>query len=132
MRTAGIWHTPRRLVAAIVQAGGRGHGVLLSVPRTAEGRDALAAHLACDPYLEVVVPLTLLRLDPIGRYLHRHRVAAWRVPDKLLHALVQILQVRYCAAPTLARALARLPSTSLGDGLVIGPVPDPRQLALLE
>jgi hypothetical protein len=132
MRTAGIWHTRRSLVAVIVQPNGRGRGVLVTVPRTPEGRDALAAHLAADPYLEVVVPVTLLHVDPIGRHLRFHRVAAWRVPDKLLHAVVELLQVDYRAAPTLARALARLPSTALGDGLVQGPVPDPRQLELLD
>jgi len=130
VRSAGIWHTPKRLVVAIVEPSRRGRAVTLTVPRTTEGRDALAAHLAIDPYLEVVVPAQLLRFDDIGLHLYRHRIAAWCVPDHLLHGIVALLQVRYTAAPTLARALARLPSTPLGSGLTIGPVHDPRQLEI--
>ena len=129
MRSAGIWHTRKRLVVAIVKPGQR-RGITLSVPRTDDGRDALAGHLAADPYLEVVVPAQLLCFDDIGLHLYRHRVAAWRVPDELLHAIVALLQVRTTAAPTLARALAHLPSTPLGAGLTIGPAYDPRQLEI--
>jgi len=130
MRSAGIWYTRRSLVAAIIDSVMPGPGVLLSVPRTFEGRYALALHLAADPYLEVVAPLTLLRLDPIAQHLHTHHVAVWRVPDELLHAIIDLLQVRFCAATTLARVIARIPRTTL-DNFLLSPVPDPRQLDLV-
>lgn len=131
MLRAGLWPAARHLVVALQGPGPGRTRLHLRVARTLDGRNQLAAYLARERYLEVVLPEPLHRFDPIAEHLVLHRVRVWLVPGAVLDDLLALLDVRPSAHVTIASALARLPARPLLRGALreLAP-PDPRQLCL--
>lgn len=131
MLRAGIWPAARHLVVAL-HLPRPGRSLLhLRVARTLEGRDQLAAYLARERYLEVVVPEPLHRVDAAAEHLLLHGVRVWLVPGAVVEDLLVLIDAGPAAHVTIAAALARLPARPLLRGALRQiPAPDPRQLCL--
>lgn len=125
--SAGIWPTAKHYVVAV------GDDVILRAPRSTEGRLHLVDVLDKLPHLEVLVPAPLCRVDPVLDHLRFARIPVWLLPLDTAHAVATVLDVRFRAAHTLARAMARmLDQPALRLWLERPPpAPDPRQLRLL-
>jgi hypothetical protein len=103
----------------------------MRAPRTLEGREQLAAYLARERYLEVVVPEPLHRFDAVAEHLLLHGVRVWLVPGAVVEDVLALIDAGPTAQVTIAAALARLPARPLLRGALreLAP-PDPRQLCL--
>lgn len=110
MLRAGLWSTSRHLVVALQLPAPRPSRLHVRVPRTLEGREHLAAYLAREPYLEVVVPEPLHRFDPVADHLLLHRVRVFIAPCAVLDQLFALLRPGPRAYVTVAAAIARLPT----------------------
>lgn len=98
-----------------------------------EGWARLAHRLAAlDDDVHVLLPSPLQDVDPVVEHLLVAELAVWLVSPDLTEALAHLLGVRMKAAPTLARALARvLERPVLRNRIVVPRMPTLEQLDLL-
>ncbi len=126
----GIWSGSRGLVAALVDT--EGHRVALPVPHGDEERwdwlHRLQGEQGLD--LEIVLPESLGRTDPIGQLALAREMPLWLTPDGLIEA---IRGPAHLSGPATAAMLARLPACKTWRYQLhrVIALRDPRQLSLL-
>ena len=128
MKTAALGYTSQHILAAVDDT------LVARQPHTSEGWARLAQRLAAlDDDIHVLVPSSPLQdVDPIVEQLLLARVAVWVVSEDLSEALAYLLGVRMKAAPTLARAMARvLERPVLRNRIAVPRRPTLQQLDLL-
>lgn len=112
MRSAGLWPTPRHLVAVGLDERGRAARPLVAM-RTALARRAMLDFLASLPVVDLVLAETLLDADltpeSFADVLQAHDGTVWIAPAALAEAICVAAGQR--ASPgKLAAVLARLPA----------------------
>lgn len=109
MTTCGLWHTKRRLVAAVIGPDG-GPRRLIRSADTADARFGLLEYLAASE-TEIVAAEALARGDLLPQQAARRGLVVWTAGDGLVAALLRAAAIRDPARA--AALLARLPAIPL-------------------
>lgn len=113
MIRCGLWATPRRLLAAVMDEDGK-FETLLSAKRTEEGRWSLMAAIGPEP--ELVLTDAIARSDPIGGVALRCGVRVWTVPAALVEGVRQLADLTTRHPKLSAVLLARWPDAPVLRG----------------
>ncbi len=109
MASCGIWLSRARLVAVVVDDGGRAAPALFAATDD-EGRWALLEHLDGVHGLdcELVLPEDLLKADAISRLALERGHELWAAPQRLVEAIRRVAGLTTGSPARVAAMLARL------------------------
>jgi len=130
MSWCGLWHTPRRLVAVVVDRNGV-PAPPISVPRTDDARWAFVASLPCASFALVLTD-SLARDDAIATIAVRHGARVWIAPTSVVEGVREIVGLAGRHPKMSAALLARWPSVPVLRGYLrlAAPDVDQRQMRL--
>lgn len=131
MSPCGLWRTPRRLLAVVLDEHGRPRPPI-SVALTDDARWGLLVWLQSQGYHDVVLTDALARGDPIGPIALTLGVRLWVVPASVVEGVRQVTELTKRAPKHTAALLARWPGAPALRSYLRAAVPDldDRQLGL--
>jgi hypothetical protein len=118
----GLWNTPRRLVAVVVDRNGV-PAPPISVPRTDDARWAFVASLPTVSF-GLVLTDSLARDDTIARIAVRHGVRVWTAPASVVEGVRYLVGLAGRHPKISAAMLARWPSVPVLRGYLRLAAPD--------
>jgi hypothetical protein len=107
MSACGVWRTPRRLVAVVVNGDGAEASAPVTVPLTEDARWGFAVWLQSKGVVDVVTSDELARSDPIAETALRHGIHVWLAPAAIVEGVRQIAGLTQRPARYTAALLAR-------------------------
>ena len=131
MSPCGLWRTPRRLLAVVLDEHGHPRPPI-SVALTDDARWGLLVWLQSKGHREVVLTDALARGDPIGRIALTLGVRLWVVPASVVEGVRQATELTKRPPKHTAALLARWPGAPALRSYLRAAVPDldDRQLGL--
>lgn len=131
MSPCGLWRSPRRLLAVVLDEHGRPRPPI-SIALTDDARLGLLAWLQSKGLRNLVLTDALARGDPIGRMALALDIRLWVVPAQVVEDVRQATELNRRAPKYTAALLARWPGApALRSYLrTAGPDLDHRQLGL--
>lgn len=131
MSPCGLWRTPRRLLAVVLDEHGRSRPPI-SIARTDNARWGLLLWLQSKGHRDLVLTDALARGDPIGRMALAQGVRVWLVPTPVVEDVRQATELTTRPAKYTAALLARWPGAPALRSYLRPAVPDfdDRQLGL--
>lgn len=131
MSTCGLWRTPRRLLAVVLDERGRSRPPV-TAPMTDDARWGLLTWMQSQGCEDVVLTDQLARADPIARMALTLGVRFWVVPLPVVEGVRQLTELTGRAPKYTAALLARwLNAPALRSYLrLVEPNLDERQLTL--
>ncbi len=131
MSPCGLWRTPRRLLAVVLDEHGRQRPPI-SIALTDDARWGLLAWLQSKGHRDVVLTDALARSDPIGPIALTLGVRLWVVPASVVEGVRHATELTKRAPKHTAALLARWPAAPALRSYLRAAVPDldERQLGL--
>jgi hypothetical protein len=106
VNTCGVWRTPRRLVAVVVNGDGAEESPI-TVPLTEDARWGFAVWLQSQGVADLVTSDELARSDPIADTVLRHGIRVWLAPTGIVDGVRLVAGLTTRSARYTATLLAR-------------------------
>jgi len=107
MSACGVWRTPRRLVAVVVNGNGAEASSPVTVALTEDARWGFTVWLQSQGVADLVTSDELARSDPIAETVLRHGIRVWLAPAGIVEGVRQVAGLATRPARYTATLLAR-------------------------